>query len=67
MTTTALVHHAEQKPSLLTTAVDSFHRVNTLYDGTVNFFSTLAQSSEVWNETFTYNQALQQPNYHDFC
>jgi hypothetical protein len=30
MTTTALVHHAKQKPSLLTTAVDSFHRVNTL-------------------------------------
>ncbi len=25
MTTTALEHHAEQKPSLLTTAVDSFH------------------------------------------
>jgi hypothetical protein len=25
MTTTALVHHAKQKPSLLTTAVDSFH------------------------------------------
>ncbi len=66
MTTTALVHYAEQKPSLLTTTVNSFHRVNTLYDGTVNCFSTLAQSSEALNETFTYKQALQQPNYHEF-
>ncbi len=66
MTRTALVHHAKQKPSLLTTAVDSFHQVNTLYDGTVNCFSTLAQSSEASNETFTSKQALQQPNYHEF-
>jgi hypothetical protein len=45
---------------------DSFHRVNTLYDGTVNCFSTIALSSEALNETFTYKQALQQPDYHDF-
>jgi hypothetical protein len=45
---------AKPKPSLLTTAVNSFHRVNTLYDGTVNCFSTLVQSSEASNETFTY-------------
>ncbi len=36
---------ATPKPSLLTTVVNSFHRVNTLYDGTVNCFSTLVQSS----------------------
>jgi hypothetical protein len=57
---------AKSKPSLLTTAVNSFHRVNTLYDGMVNCFSTLAQSSEASNETFTYKQALQEPDYHDF-
>jgi hypothetical protein len=57
---------AKPKTSLLTTAVNSFHRVNTLYDGTVNCFSTLAQSSEASNETFTYKQALQEPDYHDF-
>jgi hypothetical protein len=53
MGTTALVHHAKQKPSLLTTAIDSFHQFNTLYEGTVNCFFTLAQSSEASNETFT--------------
>jgi len=69
-TTTALVHShqsiAKPKPSLLNTAIDSFHQVNTLYDGTVNCFLTLAQSSEASNETFTYKQALQEPDYHDF-
>jgi hypothetical protein len=69
-TTTALVHShqtiAKPKPSLLTTAVNSFHQVNTLYDGTVNCISTLAQSSEASSETFTYKQALREPDYHDF-
>jgi hypothetical protein len=55
--TTALVHSSQviamQKSSLLTTAVNSFHQVNTLYDVTVNIFSTLAQSSEASNEMFT--------------
>ncbi len=62
MGTIALVHThqtiATQMPSLLTTAVKSFHQVNTLNDGTINCFSTLAQSSEASNETFTYKQAL---------
>jgi hypothetical protein len=40
--------------------------VNTLYDGTVNCFSTLVQSSDVSNEIFTYKQALREPDYHDF-
>ncbi len=57
---------AKPKPSFLTTTVNSFHQVNTLYDGTVNCFSTLAVSSEASNETFTYKQALQEPDYHDF-
>jgi hypothetical protein len=49
---------AMKMPSFLTTAVNSFHQVNTLYDGTINCFSTLAQSNEASNETFTYKQAL---------
>jgi hypothetical protein len=69
-TTTVLVHShqtiATTKLSLLTTAVNCFHRVNTLYDGMVNCFSTLAQSSEASNETFTYEQALRELDYHDF-
>ncbi len=32
----------------------------------MNCFSTLVLSSEALNETFTYKQALQQPDYHDF-
>jgi hypothetical protein len=32
----------------------------------VNCFSTLLQSSEALNETFTYKQALREPDYHDF-
>ena len=69
-TTTVLVHShqpiAKSKPTLFSTAVDSFYRVNTLYDGTVNCFSTLAQSSKASNEMFTYKQALWEPDYHDF-
>ncbi len=69
-TTTVLVHAhqtvATTKPSLLATAVNRYHQVNTLYDGTVNCFSTLAQSSGASNETFTYKQALREPDYHDF-
>jgi hypothetical protein len=49
---------ATKLPSFLTTAVNSFHQVNTLYDGTINCFSTLAQSSVASNETFTYKHAL---------
>ncbi len=64
------VHNSQadtkQTVSLFSTFVDSFHLVNTLYHGTVNCFSTIALSSEALNETFTYKQALQQPDYHDY-
>jgi hypothetical protein len=40
--------------------------VNSLYDGTINCFSTLAQSSIASNETFAYKVALQQSDYHEF-
>jgi hypothetical protein len=34
--------------SKFSNAIDSYHRVNTLYDGTINCFSTLALSSTVY-------------------
>ena len=55
-----------QSSSRLMHAIESYHRVNSLYDGTINCFSTLAQSSTASNETFNYKQALQEPDYHEF-
>ena len=46
--------------SLFSNAIDSYHWVNLLYNGTINCFSTLAQSSVVSNKTFNYKEALQQ-------
>jgi len=50
--------------STFSNAIDSYHCMNTLYDGTINCFSTLAKSNIASNETFSYNQALKQE---DFC
>ncbi len=55
-----------QSSSLLLNAIDSYHRVNSLYDGTINCFSTLAQSSLASNETFHYKEALQQSDRIEF-
>ena len=55
-----------QSSSRLTHAIESYHRVNSLYDGTINCFSTLVQSSTALNEMFNYKQALQEPDYHEF-
>jgi hypothetical protein len=57
---------ALQSSSRLTHAIDSFHRVNLLYDRTIHCFSTLAQSSMALNELFNYKQSLQEPDYHKF-
>jgi hypothetical protein len=54
------------RSSILLNAIESYHQVNSLYDGTINCFSTLAQSSVASNETFTYKEALQQSDYCDF-
>ncbi len=54
-----------QSSSKLTHAIESYHRVN-LYDGTINCFSTLAQSSMALNEMFNYKQVLHKPDYHEF-
>jgi hypothetical protein len=55
-----------QSSSRLMYAIESYHSVNLLYDGTINCFSTLAQSSTTSNETFNYKQALQEPEYYKF-
>jgi hypothetical protein len=52
--------------STLSNAIESYHQVNSLYDGTINCFSTLAQPSVASNETFNYKEALQQSDYHEF-
>jgi len=52
--------------SALSKAVDSYHRVNSLYDGTINCFSTMAQASAASNETFTYKQAMHEKDYREF-
>ncbi len=55
-----------QSSSKLTHAIEGYHRVNLLYNGTINCFSTLVQSSTASNEMFNYKQALQEPDYHEF-
>ncbi len=55
-----------QSSSLLSNAIDSYHRVNSLYDGTMNCFSTLGQSSLASNETSHYKEALQQSDRIEF-
>ncbi len=64
-----MAHSLQEKVTLISTstflnAIDSYHCVNTLYNGMINCFSTLTQSSIESNETFSYNQALKQD---DFC
>jgi hypothetical protein len=46
--------------SAFSKAINSYHRVNSLYDGTINCFSTMAQASVASNETFTYKQAMRE-------
>jgi hypothetical protein len=52
--------------SAFSNAMDSYHWVNTLYDGTINCFSTVAQSSIASNKTFTYKEAMLETDYHEF-
>jgi hypothetical protein len=52
--------------SAFSNAMDSYHRVNTLYDGMINCFSTVAQSSIASNKTFTYKEAMRESDYHEF-
>ncbi len=52
--------------SAFSKAIDSYHQVNSLYDGTINCFSTMAQASTASNKTFTYKQAMREKDYHEF-
>ncbi len=52
--------------SLFSNAIAIYHQVNLLYDGTINCFSTLAQSSVVSNKTFKHKEALQQSDKIEF-
>jgi hypothetical protein len=52
--------------TLFSNAIDSYHRANSLYDGTINCYSALAMSAGASNEVFTYKQALQEEDYREF-
>ncbi len=52
--------------SLFSTPIDSYHWVNFLYNGTINRFLTLAQSSVVLNKSYNYQEALQQSDKIEF-
>jgi hypothetical protein len=52
--------------SAFSKAIDSYHRMNSLYDGTINCFLMMAQASAASNETFTYKQAMHEKDYRDF-
>ena len=55
-----------QNSSFFSNAIDSYDRINSLYDGTINCFSTLVQASLASNETFDYKEALQQSDKIEF-
>ena len=52
--------------SILSQTVESFHRVNTLYDGTLNCFSTHAMAATSSNEVFTLKQAMGEDDSREF-
>jgi hypothetical protein len=52
--------------SAFSNAMDNYHQVSTLYNGMMNCFSTMAQSSIVSNKTFTYKEAMRESDYHQF-
>ncbi len=52
--------------SAFSNAMDSYHQVNTLYNGMINCFSTMAQLSIASNKTFTYKEAMRESDYHEF-
>ena len=52
--------------SMLSKTVESFHKVNTLYDGTLNCFSTAAMAAVSSNEVFTFKQAMNEDDGMEF-
>ena len=56
----------EKATSVLENAINSFHQVNSPYDGTINCFSMVLMSAAASNEVFTYKQALKEDDYQEF-
>ena len=52
--------------SILSKTVDSYHRVNSLYDRTINAVSTMTLSAVASNEVFTYKNAMKEEDYREF-
>ena len=52
--------------SMSSKTVESFHKVNTLYDGTLNCFSTAAIAAVSSNKVFTLKQAMNEDNGMEF-
>ena len=52
--------------SLLSSAVDSYHRVNSLYNGTINASSIMSTTAVASNGVFTYKNAMKEDDYHEF-
>ncbi len=70
----SIAHSLQEKVTVTSTCqnstfsktINSYHQVNSLYNRTINCFSTMAQSSIASNETFTYKQAMREKDYHKF-
>jgi hypothetical protein len=63
-------HSLQEKGTVTSTstfsnAIDSYHHVNTLYNGTINGFSTLAQSNRI-EQDFLIQPSLKQDSFHKF-
>ena len=64
--TTQVNNATKAYTSLLSQATESYHRANSLVDGTINCFSTAALSAAATNEVFTFKEAMMQDDNKDF-
>ena len=70
----SIAHSLQEKVTVTSTipqsafskAIDSYHQVNSLYDGTINCFLTMAQAGDASNKTFTYKQAMHNKGNREF-
>jgi hypothetical protein len=70
----SIAHSLQEKVTVTSTtsklaflkAINSYHWVNSLYDGMINCFSMMTQASIASNKTFTYKQAMRKKDYHKF-
>ena len=52
--------------SMLSKTVEGFHKFNTLYDCTLNYFSTAAMAAILSNEVFLFKQAMNEGDGMEF-